>query len=282
MSDTAEESPDRDREEMAMQADPGPDRSRTYRLFRWLTENILLLAGVIGLGLLVVSSFLGVTIPRNLKIIGTSSLVSLVLVGRPVGKKAASWLYDPNFIWLLDVDARVKKAGIFRVPAQRFREWSVGDGNLDWVSADLAFGKNVDLEEQSVDGTWRGTLTDRELMRSLQAVEECRGQLEDDAKAGFAIESQAFTIVRNATRKAVLTVVNTFEQGTLPDDGSGITDEIDSAVEQFGLERKIRNVESDDSPESDVPGVSVNIGDVAESAVDDAVADAAQEVTGDD
>ncbi|MFC6976525.1 hypothetical protein ACFQL1_20490 [Halomicroarcula sp. GCM10025709] len=118
-------------------------------------------------------------------------------------------------------------------------------------------------------------------MRALQAVEECRGQLEEDAKRGFAIESQAFTIVRNATRKAVFRIVETFEKGTLPDEGESITEEIDGAVERFGLERLIRHAETDDSPESDVPGVSVNIEQATDDAVDEAIEDAT-EVPGDD
>ncbi|KAA9399398.1 hypothetical protein Har1130_14580 [Haloarcula sp. CBA1130] len=250
--------PDFDRDEMAHNADPGPDHSRTYRLFRWLTDNLLLMASGVGIVLFVIASILGYEFPRSLRLIGLCALVTIPLVGRPTGKKVRSLLWDPNYVWLVDIDARRMKGGIFRMPGQRFKEWSVEDGQLDWVSPNLAFGKNVDLEAQTVDGCWRGTLSDRELMRTLQAVEECRGQLEADAKRGFAIEAQAFTVIRNATRKAVLRIVSTFERGTLPDEGEGLTDEIDSAIEQFGLDRKIRAAEDDESPEADVPGIRVD------------------------
>ncbi|KAA9408436.1 hypothetical protein EGO51_01040 [Haloarcula hispanica] len=251
--------PDLDRDEMAHNADPGPDHSRTYRLFRWLTNNLLLIASGVGIVLFVIASVLGYELPRSLRLIGLCALVTIPLAGRPTGKKVRSLLWDPNYVWLVDIDARYTKGGIFRTPGQRFREWSVEDGQLDWVSPNLAFGKNVDLEAQTVEGCWRGTLSDRELMRTLQAVEECRGQLEADAKRGFAIEAQAFTIIRNATRKAVLRIVSTFERGTLPDEGEGLTDEIDSAIEQFGLDRKIRAAENDEAPESDVPGVRIDL-----------------------
>ncbi|AHB64488.1 hypothetical protein HISP_00160 [Haloarcula hispanica N601] len=254
-----ENNPDLDRDEMAHNADPGPDHSRTYRLFRWLTNNLLLIASGVGIVLFVIASILGYELPRSLRLIGLCALVTIPLAGRPTGKKVRSLLWDPNYVWLVDIDARHTKGGIFRTPGQRFREWSVEDGQLDWVSPNLAFGKNVDLEAQTVEGCWRGTLSDRELMRTLQAVEECRGQLEADAKRGFAIEAQAFTIIRNATRKAVLRIVSTFERGTLPDEGEGLTDEIDSAIEQFGLDRKIRAAENDESPESDVPGVRIDL-----------------------
>lgn len=256
-----DENPDLDREEMQHNTEPGPEHSRTFRLFRWASENLLLIFGGFGIGLFALSSILGVDYPRSVEILALSGLLSLVLVGRPTANKARSLLWDPSYIWLVDIDARYTKGGIFRVPGQRFREWSVTDGQLDWVSPQLAFTKNVDLEEQTLEGCWRGTLTDRELMRSLQAVEECRGQLEEDAKRGFAIEAQAFSIIRNATRKAVLRVVSTFERSTLPDEGDGLTEEIDSAIEQFGLERKIRETEDDESPESDVPGVRIDLDD---------------------
>lgn len=252
-----------------------PVRSRTYRLFRWLSENLLLVGSGIGILLFVVASILGYNPPRNLKLIGLTALITIPIVGRPTGKKVRSLLWDPNYIWLIDLDARYQKGGIYRTTSQRFREWTVTDGALDWLTPNLAVGKNVDLAGQTVEGTWRGTLSDRELLRALQLVEECRGQLEDDAKRGFAIEAQAFTIIRNATRKAVMSIVSTFERGTLPDEGEGVTDEINAAIEQFGLERKIRRSEDDDEPTSDVPGVNLDPGldDLAGAAEGSATAD---------
>jgi hypothetical protein len=256
-----DENPDLDRDEMQHNTDPGPEYSRTYRLFRWVSDNLLMIAGVTGIAAFALSSIIGVEYPRSVKILGISGLVSLVLLGRPTANKARSLLWDPSYVWLVDIDARYTKGGIFRLPAQQFREWSVEEGQIDWVSPELAFAKNVDLGEKTVEGCWRGTLSDRELMRTLQAVEECRGQLEDDAKRGFAMEAQAFSIIRNATRKAVLRVVSTFERNSLPDEGEGLTDEIDAAIEQFGLERKIREAESDEAPESDIPGVRIDLDD---------------------
>jgi hypothetical protein len=253
------ENPDRDRDEMQHNTDPGPDRSRTYQAFRWLSENLLAVAAVSGFALFVLSTILGVEYPRTLRIMGVAVFASLLFVGRPTASKVRSLLWDPNWIWLVDIDARKTTGAIYRLPGQQFREWTVENGDLDWVRPNLCFCKNVDLEAQTVEGCWRGTLTDRELMRSLQAVEECRGQLEQDAKRGFAIEAQAFTIIRNATRQAVLRIVSTFERGTLPDEGEGLTEEINDAIEQFGIERKIRDTETDDNPDSEVPGVRVDL-----------------------
>jgi len=57
--------------------------------------------------------------------------VVIPLIGRPTGKKVKSLLWDPNYIWLIDLDARYQKGAIYQMPSQRFREWEVTDGRLD-------------------------------------------------------------------------------------------------------------------------------------------------------
>ena len=177
-------------------------------------------------------------LPRELKVF-TAALVFLSPAGYMIGSYVISLLFDRSYIYLIDLDARVTDGGIYQFPFDQFKELDVTSGQLDQLSPNLFVGKDVDLENLTVDGCWRGTLSDRELLRALQKVEECRGLLEDDAKRGFAIESQAWTIIRGATRSAVRSIVDTFESGTLPDEGKGINQEIDSALEQFNLERHI-------------------------------------------
>lgn len=268
---------DLDREETADNTGPEPDYSRTFRLFRWVTEHGLLVLSGVGAGLFVVASFLGVQVPRNLRIIGLSTLITLPLVGRPVGKKAKSLLWDPSYIWLVDIDARHTTGAIYRTTSQRFREdWSVTDGELDWWTPNLAAGKSVDLEAQTVEGTWRGTLTDRELLSALEAIKECRDQLEEDAKVGYKFEMHGFGIIRRATIRAVRRIVRTFEKGTLPNQGDEFTAEIDAVLEDFDLERKLDSLDEDDDPVSDVPGVDAD----DEPDTDEATAE--QEVAADD
>jgi len=89
-------------------------------------------------------------------------------------------------------------------------------------------------------------------------VRASRLQEATDDEVRRAIEAQAFTIIRNATRKAVLRIVSTFERGSLPDEDEGLTDEIDSAIEQFGLERKIHETEENETGESDSSGVRID------------------------
>jgi hypothetical protein len=120
------------------------------------------------------------------------------------------------------------------------------------LSPSLYVAKNVDLEELTCVGTWRGTLDDRELARSLRAVRECRGQLQDDAQRGFVLETSAFTIVRSAARKAALDVTEMFASGTLPDGGASISEAVDSALEDFGFSEEIETTIDDLTDEADL------------------------------
>lgn len=219
-----------------------------------------------------VALYLGVDIeiPRQVQVFLLAA-VGLSPGAYMVGQYIVSLLWNPNYVYVLDIDAREIDGALYRFPYGTFKELEVVDGVLDQVTNSLYIGKNVDLENLTVEGTWRGTMSDRELLRSLQKIEECRGTLEEDAKRGFIIESQAWTIIRGATRSAVLSVVSTFERGTLPDEGEGINEEIDAALERFDLERQLRDENPDPSPE-----------DVAESPEDlDVDLDDLEDVQGD-
>jgi hypothetical protein len=245
------------------------ERSRWYMLTAWLVDHALLVFGVGGLVTFALLLVLGIEIPRWLRLSGFAALVSLILVGRPVGKKSKELLWNPATVTLVDIDALYSDGAVYRGPSQRWQQWKVTEGQPDWVSPSLAFVKEVDVETQTCKGTWRGTLNDRELMKALQQVYICREMLENDAKKGFAIDAQAWIIVRRATQNAVMSVIEAFEDGTLPDEGNGISEQIDQAIEQFDIENKIRRVDRDESPESDVPGVD-ELQDIEDLSLDNA------------
>ncbi|TKX61125.1 hypothetical protein EXE48_08750 [Halorubrum sp. ASP1] len=184
-----------------------------------------------------------ISISRFWYIAGVTALLVTPL-GWMTGSKVVSWLYNPSFVWLIDLDARVLEGGIYRLPPDDFREMDVLDDDefvnstydLTQLSPNLYVGKQVDLEDMTVVGTWRGTLDDRELTRALRAVHECRGQLQDDAQRGFILESSAFVVVRRATRNTVERIVELFEDGSLPDSGEGIERAVDQELKDFGLD----------------------------------------------
>jgi hypothetical protein len=182
-------------------------------------------------------------VPRFWKVFAIAAF-GLAPAGYGVGRKVVSWLYNPSWVYLIDLDARVLEGGIFRLPLEDFRELEILDDDefvnssydLTQLSPNLYVGKQVDLEDMTVVGTWRGTLDDRDLAMALRAVHECRGQLQDDAQRGFILEASAFTIVRRATRNTVEAIIETFEDASLPDAGDGIGEAIDEELSEYGLD----------------------------------------------
>lgn len=239
------EQPDDPREDTR---DPG----QLEKLLTWSKRNarlVLLLGGgflfvVAGLA----AALLNVSLPwREVKIVGVALLVA-VPWGHWLYHRARTLLVPDQYgTVLVELDAEDPEHG--RVIGYRPGAFDVEteDGTaLDWTSPDLAFAKRVDLAEDGSDhavGTWRGSASGRELLRSLTKVREIRNLLEDDARRGFVLETSLFAVVRSATVDATKRVVDTFEDATLPDAGQGIEDAIDRSLDQFGLE--------DDPGESD-------------------------------
>jgi hypothetical protein len=232
-----------------------PKRSLAWRVLVVIVDNLGLIVGALGLLVFSIAVMTDVQIPRWLKVAGLAGSGSLVFVGRPVGSKVRDWLWQQTDLLLVDLDARYTTGAIYRVPSQNWEDWKVENGSVDWVAPRVVITKNVDLLERTCEGTWRGTLTDRELLTALHRIDECREMLEEDAKAGFAIEAQAWTIIRSATRDAVLSIVDTFEETTLPDRGEGVSQAIEDALERFDIDRAFHRTEADDfDPASDAPG----------------------------
>ncbi|MUW13737.1 hypothetical protein GJ633_02990 [Halorubrum sp. CBA1125] len=214
------------------------------KVLDWLHGHIPeLAAGGLALGGLSLIVGFDLEVPRFWYIFAIAAAF-LSPLGFMVGNKVVSWLYDPQWVYLIDLDARVLDGGVFRLPLEDFRELEILDDDefvnstydLTQLSPNLYVGKQVDLEDMTVVGTWRGTLDDRELTRALRAVHECRGQLQDDAQRGFILETSAFVVVRRATRNTVERIVELFEDGSLPDAGEGIDRAIDQELSEFGLD----------------------------------------------
>lgn len=228
-----------------------PDEQPTTRelVFDLVKSRMLTIAALI-VFVTSVAVFFGVspTVPRWLRL---AMIVGLLV--SPAGLWAGGYIIkllpDPHMVWLLDLEARDPEAALYQFPARDFAELNVLEGELDQCAPSLYIGKQVNLEEMTVVGTWRGTLSDRELLRALSKIDECRGQLQEDAQRGFAIESQAFTIIRGSVRDATRTIVSTFENDTLPDRGEGIEQRVDDALEQFELDDRFDDdleVDADD------------------------------------
>ena len=183
-------------------------------------------------------------IPRFWYVFGLA-FVFLLPAGWLVASYAISFLPKPEPDWVVDLDARHIDGALHRFPAGELKHLDVTEGEMCQLAPHLYTATGVDLESREAAGTWRGTLPDRELLIALEAVFECRGELEDQARRGFAIEKRFFSILRNTTRDEVLSVVRTFEEGTLPDGADNLHDHIDRALEDHGLEDQIKTSADD-------------------------------------
>jgi len=210
-----------------------------------------LLFVIVGLLFLVAHLFAGWSPPRWLLLVLTAGLASLPF-GLATGYAAKSQLSSTDWVYLIDLDARVLDGAVYRMPPHHLAQFDILEGELTHLAPSLYVGKQVDLDEQTAKGTWRGTLDDRQLCRSLLAVRECRGQLKEDAKKGFALETSLHAIVRNATRQNVRSIVDTFEKGTLPEEGDALDDATAEALEEFDVQESLNLADFEDGLLEDV------------------------------
>jgi len=254
--------------------DPRPSSYKSSRLYRFVKDRFL--SVVLVSAVIVVLAFLifDVTIPRWFLIVAAAGVAGAPY-GVLVGMLARKHMEDPNWVYLVDVDARYVDGAVYRFPYEDFADLDVLGGSLEQWTPRLYAGKDVDLDNGTVTGTWRGTMSDRELIRALVKVRQCRAELEADAKKGFALESYGWIGIRQAVRKTTLEVVETFEDGTLPDGGDALAEQIDEALRTLNLEAVLGE---DENPLEDTD--ELDDLDVDEFADDDDLLDDLLERTG--
>lgn len=218
--------------------------------------------------LIVVALLLFDTVPdigRDAKVYGLAFVVFL-WPGSAIASYVREHRPDPEQILFVDVDALETDGAVALIPLTDWRDFGCIDGEPEQWAPLLYAGTNLDLEARTYEGTWRGTLTDRELIASLQAVYECREMLEEDAKRAFAYETNLWSIIRKATKNGVVSVVKTFESNTLPDKGEGIESAINDALEQYGLEGRL---EATDLADADLNELEDQLTDGDDDLADD-------------
>jgi len=214
----------------------GSHRSRTELVVEFVKARLLSIAAILLVAGVLLSG-VGLSIPRWARL-GGLGLLGAAPIGYIAFGPVQSLLPDPPVEWLVDVDLLDEPgAGLIRVPRDSWSELTVTDGDLWNPAPSLYFGSNVDIDAMTVEGTWRGSLSDAEMLRALSLVKEVRGELEDKARRGHRIETQAFTIIRLATQANVKRVVETFEKGTLPENGEAKDELIEDAISDFGLDQ---------------------------------------------
>jgi hypothetical protein len=262
------------------ESEPDPSRSLTLLdVGVIIVDNLLLVAAVV-IGLAFgVAAFLGIELPRNLRTIGIFAAIGAPLIGNPISARVVDLLYSPNYRYLVDLKAEDPSSGsIIRMRSEWYRQnMTVIEGEVDWVNPSVGFARDVDLEAGTCRGVWRGTLSDRQLMTALAEVRKCKGQLQEDARRGFAIRSQAVTIVRNAARSIGHHIVATVQTGELPDRGEGLDHAVEDAIESMDFSQDLDDLDDlEDAADDDDASLSVDV-EVSEPVADpDATADSTE------
>lgn len=206
---------------------------KAFSSWKLVAVAALLLGTVLVMSL----SVLGVQLPGWL-LPGTVAVFATAPYAHFISDRARRYLWNPGYVYGVSLTAEDdEKGGIWRWPADAMKHNETEKGSLDWVNPSLFFARDISTPSDDADdrgstlqGTWRGTLTDRQLMWSMQKVAECRGQLLDDAIRGFVIESSAWIVVYQATRAATDQMREMMEDGTLPDKGDGLDAAVTEAI----------------------------------------------------
>lgn len=217
-------------------------RPTKFELVLDLVKERMLTIVVLIIAIMVFIGFMNwdISVPRFWKIAFIAALITLPY-GKYVGEYVKNLLFEPFYVYVVDLDARITDAALYQFPFNDFMKLESENGEIDQVTPNLAFAKNVDKEELKCHGTWRGTLSDRVLLRQLEKIDECRTMLENDAKEGFAVKTKSRSIIRDATFDATMSVIKLFDAGTLPDEGKGIDDAVEKAIEKYDLDELIED-----------------------------------------
>jgi hypothetical protein len=222
---------------------------------RWRLLGVLLLAGA-------ALVFLGyeVEIPRWARLFLIAASVTAAL-GYPAAARLVAWLYRPNYTFLVDLDARRDDLAVWRLPPKTWRDLEVQDGELYQIKSLYPAWecKDYDPEENTANGTWRGSASDLELIEDRDRIDEIRTILEDLAQEGLSIRIKQSGIIRSSIRGIVMSFVEGFEKETLYD-GDQIKKSVEKALDRWDLKDEKELPGDPDGPGSDGSLTEENIG----------------------
>lgn len=233
-----------------MAENPEAAEIRSYRSWkdvlvadRWRLIGIALVVGAVG-------AYLGwqPQIPRWLRLFAITAGVAAVL-GYPVAARIVAWLYRPNFMYLIDLDARDTEFAIWRLPPNAWRDLQVIGGELFQVQAAAPAWecRGYDPETNKATGTWRGSASDLELVEEQERIDEIRGELQELAQEGLTLRVKLSGIVRFSVRSIVMSFVEGFESESLYD-GEQVEATVTKALDHW------EHDDRDDGPGAQEPG----------------------------
>lgn len=166
------------------------------------------------------------------------------------GKKVVAWLWEPNWRYLLDIDARQDPIALYRLTPEKFGRMNVIKGELKrWDAKYPVYTcQNYDSEMNICMATWMGSAEDLELLQERERIDEVRESLEKEAQKGLTTRMRASSAVREAVGSITNGMLEAIESSTFDQEGD-LEQAIAEAVEKYDLEAEIEAArESRESP----------------------------------
>ncbi len=160
--------------------------------------------------------------------LSTSVKVALVtvaavgLLGWTPASRIVDWLYTPAVVHLLVLKAEGGGVRLYRLPAGTWRNVEVVEGELyrDEEAPGLYVARTFNPVELTATGTWRGSLSDIELLRNEEKIREVRENLEARAKAGEELRIRFSAAVRTEVQRRARHILEVLEERVIAGDGS--------------------------------------------------------------
>jgi len=235
-----DEQEDEQQEEKPSQVSPSPIR-RYFWYFVLL--SLAVLATVISWVL--VSNFVDVSIPPQITLFTTAFLAGAVLYVFP-SIFICSWLWNPFPYFVVDIDAERSYFALYKLSEKSFNELEFTDGEPFPLGPKVISVRNYDIEENTAEGTWRGSKDDVELLRKLEEVDELKTTMENLAKRGLAYRSKYTLIIYRSVERIVTSFLADFESEVFE---SG--DSIQHAV-QDSMDANLPDLEPEQSADFDL------------------------------
>jgi hypothetical protein len=196
-SDDSEAPHERQKEQNEQNDHVQPSPFRRY-FWYFVLLSIALLSCVISWVL--VSNFVDVSVPPQITLFTTAFLSGCIIYVLP-SVVICSWLWNPFPYFVVDLDADTSYFALYKLSEKSFNELEFTDGEPFVLAPKVISVRNYDIEENTAEGTWRGSLDDIELARKLENVEMLKEDLENLAKRGLSYRSKYTKIIYDSVMR---------------------------------------------------------------------------------
>lgn len=151
-------------------------------------------------------------------------------------RRLVDLLYRDQWVYLMDVDARDRDVAVYRLNPEAFGELTVLNGELFEADAryPVRFCRHYRPQENVCEGTWRGSVSDLELIQERERIDAVRNELEEWGRQGLETRMKLPDIVRSALRSISTDMVRGYEDMTVYS-GERIEEAVTSALSEYEL-----------------------------------------------